>query len=48
MRRILGAPARALFGRRVEIDLDVRPREDDRSDIAAFHHHPTSVAQLAL
>ena len=37
VRGIGGAPARALFGRRVEIDLHVGVRKHHRTDVASFH-----------
>ena len=48
MGRIRGAPARALFGRRVQIDLHVGVGKHHRADIASFDHDAAVLAGLAL
>ena len=45
----LGVPPASPFLRRgIKVKFDIGIRKDHGSDIAAFHHHPTSVAQLTL
>src|SRR2546430_2843993 len=45
----LGVPPASPFLRRgIKVKFDIGIGKNHGSDIAAFHHHPTSVAQLAL
>ena len=48
MRRVRGAAARPFLLRRIEVDLEFGLREDDRADVAAFHHHAALGAERAL
>jgi hypothetical protein len=48
MRRIVQPPARALFRRRVEIDLHIGVWEHDRANVTAFHDDPAVLAEVAL
>jgi hypothetical protein len=48
VRRIGGPPARPLLGRGVEKNLDLRGREHDRPDVAAFHDDAPRGAKRAL
>ena len=48
VRRIRGAAAGPLLRRRIQVDLHVGVGEDDRPDVAPFHHHAAALAGRAL
>ena len=48
MRRVGGAPSRALFWCRVEINFHISVRKYDSADVASFHHDAARGAEAAL